>query len=161
MGCHLTVYAVPYETLLAIPGSKDKRLMELIRSDWTHTYHQIDAMIARQNEYQEKDQTKIKFLDVLKQIVYGKPLEGAPGFVYGYAVESLCWALGKPLENDCIPALSSHGADELDTFLKKKKVPVSIEHLGQGVPPFPIPEPDNFPGIGHWKPDEIAKARTC
>jgi hypothetical protein len=159
MSCNLTVYSVPYKTLLAIPGSKDKRLMEKVRAGWTWSYNQIDAMIDRNNEFRdESDRTKLKFLDVLGQILDGKPLKGAEGFVYGYAVESICWALGKQLDNDHLPALDS---EEIDEFLQENKVPVSIEQLGQGEPPFPIPEPDDFPGIGHWKPNEIAKAQKA
>jgi hypothetical protein len=150
MGYTLTVYSVPYQALLAIPGSRDKQVLDQIQVECPFT-KSIDELIDCRNEDTESP-IRIRYLDAVRQILDGRPLEGAPGFVYGYALEGICWSLGSTLSNDAVPGLHF---DELDTFLTESAVPLTILQLTCGGSPFPIPEPDDFPGIGFWTPELI------
>jgi hypothetical protein len=155
MGADLTVYSVPYSALVATPGSKDKRLLELIRADCWFV-QDIDEMIAQQNQdCAEEERIHLTFIDAVEQFLSGQPMEGAPGFVYGYALEAVCWALGSQLDTSPVPAIR-HQA--LDAFLQERGLPLSIGELTAAGPPVAIPEPSGFPSIGFWKPEVVMDA---
>jgi hypothetical protein len=150
MGYALAVYSVPHKALLAVRGSKDKALLDRIWTDCPHT-GPVDELIDGRNARRE-EQIEVKFRDAVRQLLYGGPLEGAPGFVYCYALEGICWALGRWLDNDEVPGFHF---EELDDFLTEQGVPLTIQQLAFGGPPIPLPEPDDFPGIGCWTPELI------
>lgn len=78
--------------------------------------------------------------EALAELIAGKPLRRGCGHVYGYALESLCRALGTPLGpvgTDCLRWL------KLKTPLSKKRSPVKL------------PKIDDFPTISYLEATEL------
>jgi hypothetical protein len=158
MSYSLTVYAVPMPKLLAVSGSRDVELIEQAQA-CSFVADQIDEMIARHNEdSDEEGQITISFADAAAQLVNGEVPPDAPhfaGFVYGYAFEWICAALGQCLDNDHVPGLHFEKVDE---FLEKGRVGLRLLDLTCAGTPLDFPEPDDWPSIGWWSPEQIAKA---
>lgn len=149
MSSSINVYAVSLEDLKPAAGSGDHALIDgATRSrEWfLSTIDDID------------DEAPIPCAQALADIVSGRVTEDAPGYLYGYALEAICGHVGRELPNICGIAGSTQWMEEVDAALKRRGVAVQLSDLLYRGSPVPIPEPDDFPFIGYWTPDEITTA---
>jgi hypothetical protein len=158
MSYGLTVYVVSLPKLRALPGSRDRKLIKRAQAS-SFVADQIDEMVQRHNEdSDEEGQIRVSFADAVAQLVTREVPPDVPhyaGFVYGYAFEAICAGLGDVLDNDSVPGLDF---DELDEFLKSNGVPLEVLELTCGGAPIEVPPADDWPSIGWWSPEQIAKA---
>jgi hypothetical protein len=90
----------------------------------------------------------------VQQVLNGEPLLEDRGSLYGYAVEGLCWAIGTTF---FLP-IGFPTVAYLDRFLNERASPVLLEGLVFSGFPLPIPEPDDFPAAGCWRPEDVITA---
>jgi hypothetical protein len=156
----LTVYAVPTARLLAAPGSRARAILARIRRGY-RLAGEVDRMIEESNALAEEggdeDRIEITFLEAVRRVIHGKPLVGADdSFVYGFAYDAICWALGRELPS----AFPPFDPEDLDGALARQGVPLRVSELCFAGPAFPLPEPGEFPSIGRWSGEQLAAARA-
>src|SRR3954470_13444226 len=103
----LSIYAVPEDRLLAVPGSRDRQLIARIGCGYPFGAY-VDQMIEESNELAEEDgdeeRIEVAFLEAVRRVVDGGRLTGADGsYVSGFAYGALCRAVGRELPCACLP----------------------------------------------------------
>jgi hypothetical protein len=151
MSSTLTVYAIPFERLQRVPGSRDRGLVEAVSAESRGFLAQIDAL-------GDGDEERPRCRDALAQIVEGAALSPHLGYLYGYALEALCAYLGRELPNVSGISGASAWVEKADELLRGRGAPVGLTDLVYGVCPVEIPEPDDYPYIGAWPPHVIPAA---
>jgi hypothetical protein len=153
MSTSVNVYSVPVDQLRALPGSKDKRLLDLLREN-PETFELL------QHDFDDEEEEKPPSgAEAVRQILQGEPLDENFGFVYGYAYESLCGVVGVGVEPTWTGIARFYKwFEEIDQALALLGVPVKIVDLCYRGCLITIPDPDDFPGMGWWTADELAKA---
>ena len=76
----LYVYAVPAARLVAVPGSRDRKLIARIRREYPlagWVERAIQETNERAEEWGEEQRIEITFLEAVRRVVYGEPLVGA------------------------------------------------------------------------------------
>ena len=79
-------------------------------------------------------------------------------YLYGYGLEAICAHIGEELPNICPIARATAWIKGVDALLESKGVSVRLTTLVFGGSPVPIPEPDDYPGIGEWSASEVPAA---
>jgi hypothetical protein len=151
MSSTLNVYAISFERLKRIPGSRDPALVEQVGTEFEDFFARIDKLGDDEDEI-------LSCREAVAQIVNGDPLSPHLGYVYGYALEAICASLGRELPNVAGISGASDWVDEVDETLRSKGVPVELTNLIFGGSPLEIPEPDDYPFIGSWPPSVIPAA---
>jgi hypothetical protein len=151
MSSTFSVYAVPYDRLKRVPGSRDRDLVEAIVGAHEHFFAQIDELADEEDEVPS-------CREALAQIVEGAPLAGHLGYLYGYALEAVCDHLGRELDGVSSISRAAGWIDPVDEFLRDKGVPIALSDLVFGACPVDIPTPDDHPFIGSWPPMVIPAA---
>lgn len=154
MSTAVYVYSVPVERLRAAPGSKDRKLLAATRK-----LEGFFATIDEIAENFEEEERPPKCADAFKRIVNGQLVTGGFPYVYGYAYEALCLALGAETERSWTQIAGSYDwFQEIDKALAILKVELKVTDLVCRGPLIPIPRPDEFPSLGWWTADEVSQA---
>ncbi len=149
MGYPFSAYAVDLKKLAAAAGSKDKKLEAALAKK--HAMHFEDNAESFEDEIEEGAPTLAK---AVGEIIAGTaPKKSKHGFQYGYALELLTMHFGTRIDED---ELGLGCSEAIDPFLKKAKRPDFEKLTKEGVFPFPIPPPSDFPGIGTMNAKDIA-----
>jgi hypothetical protein len=152
-------YAVPAARLLAIPGSRDRKLLARVRKQYPLAGW-VDEQIGECNEtaeeFGEEGRIEVTFPEAVRRIVYGEPLIGADeSFVYGFAYDAICRCLGRELPCAILP----FDFDDLDASLAQLGIPLRVTALCFRGPVFHLPDAGEFPSIGCWTAEEMAAAK--
>jgi hypothetical protein len=154
MSTAVYVYAVPVDRLRAIPGSGDKRLLDA--TEQSTDFLEIDE-IAEDNEDEEGHPPTCA--EAFKQIINGEPYDTRFSYVYGYAYEALCMAIGEATERSWTSIARSYDwFPRIDKALAALGIALKMNDLLYRGALIDIPEPDDFPGLGWWTEAEIARA---
>jgi hypothetical protein len=158
----LTVYAVPLDELARVPGSRDRALIDAVVAESEYSFSQVDEMAERFDEEEDGEENRVPTCRVaLTRLVEGEDLGDVPGhhgYVYGYVLEGVCSHLGEEMENVSAISGSSRWMDGIDRLLAEVEVPLSLVDLVYGGSPIRIPEPDDYPAIGRWSPEQVERA---
>jgi hypothetical protein len=157
MSYDLMPYAVDFGRLRAAVGSGDERLLAELAS--AHA----DEMTRLDRHDEDHDPPIPPAADVLRHLILGEAGDPAAGFKYGYALEWLCEHFGEPLNNSEWSAMRGQWFDTVGEALVAAGVPAtfSVLNLAFRGSPVPIPEPDDFPGIGYFTPEEVPAAAAA
>jgi hypothetical protein len=155
MSTAVHVYSVSANRLRAAPGSQDADLLAALRP-LEGFFATIDQLAERVDEDDERPPT---CATAYRQIVNGEPYADRYGYVYGYAYEGLCLALGAEMERCWIPiAGSSDWFREIDAALAALPVGLKVTDLLYRGSVIALPPPDDFPFLGWWTADEVTAA---
>src|SRR5688572_30061782 len=152
MGSAINVCAVPLGRLREIVGSRDRAVIDAVvegQADFLQSIDDID------------EETEMSCAEAVAERVNGEVSEGGPGYLYGYALEAICWHVGEELPNMGPISGASDWIEEVDGVLEGKGIPVRLSELVYGGSPVEIPEPDDYPGIGEWSAEQVAAARAA
>ena len=149
MSYAINVYAVSVERLKEIAGSRDKAMLDAILAKQASFLSTIDDI---------DDEMEMTCADALSKMINGQISHDDPGYLYGYALESLCAQVGVELPNICPISDVGEWIEEVDAILETGSVPIRVSDLVNSGSPVPIPTPDDFPFIGFWLADEIPAA---
>jgi hypothetical protein len=156
MSTAVYVYSVPADKLRAAPGSKDEELLAAL-SKLNGFFETIDKIADDRD--QDEEEPPPKCATAYRQIVNGESYAVGFGYVYGYAYEGLCLALGAEMERSWIPiARSYEWFPKIDAALAALRINLKITDLLCRGTLIDIPTPDDFPGLGWWNADEVAAA---
>jgi hypothetical protein len=154
MSTSVNIYSVPVAQLRALPGSKDKRLLDLLRENPETFELPLDDF-----EDEDEEEKPPSGPEAVGQILRGEPMDENFGFVYGYAYEALCGVIGVAVEPTWTGiARFCDWFQQIDQTLGLLGVPVKIMDLCYRGCLIDIPRPDDFPGMGWWTAEELAKA---
>jgi hypothetical protein len=157
MSSAVYVYAVAVDRLRAVPGSRDKTLLDAVRQS-TGFLEMVDE-IAEDHEDEEEQQRPPACAEALEQIVNGQPYDARFGYVYGYAYEALCMAIGTETERSWTSIARSYDwFARIDKALAALGISLKVNDLLCRGALIEIPEPDDFPSLGWWTDVEIACA---
>jgi hypothetical protein len=151
MSSTLTVYAISFERLERVPGSRDLALVGAIGTE-------LEDFLARIDELRDDEDETPSCREAVAQIVAGAPLSPHLGYLYGFALEAICAYIGRELPNVSGICGTSAWVDQVDDYLRSEGVPVGLAGLIYGGCPVEIPEPDDYPFIGSWPPQVIPSA---
>jgi hypothetical protein len=154
MSTSVYVYAVPVNRLRSAPGSKDKALATFPKLKGF--FETIDEIAENYEGEEQKPPTCAK---AFSQIVNGEPVNDSFRYVYGYAYEGLCMALGAETERSWTQIARSHNwFKEIDSTLALLRIRLKVTDLIQRGPLIDIPRPEDFPSLGWWTAEEVAEA---
>lgn len=145
-------FAVDFGELKAALGSKDGHLLAQVLANFATDIERMDADDV-ENELPPT-------AEVLRRMIFGEAYheERWVGFKYGYALEYLCWHLGEFLDNSQWSSMHGDWFETVDAALAQAGVSPAVFSTAKLVyrgAPVPIPEPDDFPGIGYLTREEI------
>ena len=161
----VTAIAVDLDKVRSAIGSKDKALLARLKKALGDDLEQIDAMLE---DYADEDEggEPLTTGAALRHMILGEPYRADEGlgFAYGYCFEALCQYYGDVLPNDQWSAMRYQWFDAVQKALERAGVApkqFAIRTLVERGAPVPLPEIDDFPGIGYLTKDEAAKARAA
>jgi hypothetical protein len=167
----LTPIAVDLGQITAALGSRNQSLFDTLVEEFGDDFPQIDDLVpeddddADDNESEEDaDATPAhpSTHDALRQLLFAEPYDPAVAFKYAYALEYVLRHFGDELTNDHWFSMRWDWAETVDQALAAAGVPANtfrvVNHLMTRGAPVPIPEPDDFPAIGHLRRAEIPAA---
>jgi hypothetical protein len=166
MGYILTATAVDLGKVTAAVGSKDMRLLSALVKKFGDDFEQFDEMAADFAD-EEAGGDALTMQGALGQMVMGEEYSEWLGFLYGYALEFICRHFGERLPNEHWSAMPSGSkwAETVDRGLNAAGVPERVlrvgTHLMNRGSPVPIPEIDDFPGIGYLRLNEVRAAQEA
>ena len=149
MSSSINVYAVPVAHLKQVIGSRDQTIIDAIAAAQSRFLASIDDI---------DDEGEIQCAAAVADLVNGTIKEDVSSYLYGYAFEAICAQIGKPLQNICPIAGVSEWIEGVDALLESHGIPVRLATLVFAGSPISIPEPDEYPFIGHWPADKIAES---
>ena len=145
MSTAVYVYSVPVDRLRAAPGSKDEELLAAV-PDLEGFFETIDQIAEDLDEEEERPP---KCAAAYRQIVNGEPYADSFGYVYCYAYEALCMALGAETERSWTQiARSQDWFKEIDAALAALRINLKITDLLYRGALINIPEPADYPALG-------------
>jgi hypothetical protein len=162
MGYILTPIAVDLGQVSGAIGSKNKRLVSALVKKFGDDFDQFDEMAADFGDGEDGGEA-LTMRAALTQMVMGEEYNEELGFMYGYALEFLCRHLGEELPNEAWSAMPSGSAwaEKADKALKAAGVAekvLRVNRLMYRGSPVPLPEVEDFPGIGYMRVNEIGAA---
>lgn len=96
-------------------------------------------------------------LEHARRIVLGQAVAEGSNAKYGYALQLMCDVLGSFQQNDQWSSMRSSWFEEVDKALAGAGCDIELTTtLFYSGPPLTLPEPDDFPGMGHVEPEQIA-----
>ena len=151
-------YLVPADRLLGLIGSGDRQFLAEIAEQQADRIAELDENFDdHRDEDEEDDSARLGTLEAIGEIIDGKPIHEHLGHVYGYAFERICDHLGELLPNSYAGGRSAW-VDRIDAHLGRLGLGLSLTNLIYRGPPTPLPDPDDYPFIGHWTASEVAAA---
>jgi len=147
MGSTLDVYAISLERLTQAAGSGDQSLIAAIKTSQGDFLASVDEI---------NDEAGFTCAEALAELVNGGISQRELGYLYGYAVKAICMHLGKELSGAGPFSRISGWTEEVDASLKAHGIPLAIDDVLYAGSPVRIPEPDDYPFIGHMTPDIVA-----
>lgn len=152
MGYGVMAYAVDIDKLVALCGSGDDRMRRVISGKFRADIYRTNDDLGWSNERGEPS-----VFTAIQHLVMGeeKTLEGA---MYGYAFKVIVTFSGRFLDNGPFyPCSSQYLSDTVDVELRDVGATIRMSDLIFGGAPVSFPAPDDFPAIGHWTADEVAR----
>jgi hypothetical protein len=152
MGNGVMAYAVDIDKLVALCGSQDDRMRRAISGRFRERIYRTNDQLGWSNE---RDEPSV--FTAIKHLIMGeeKTLEGA---MYGYGFEFIVEFSGQFLDNGLFyPCPSRHLSETVDVELADVGATISMIDLIFGGAPVSFPSPDDFPAIGHWTADQVAR----
>src|SRR5262245_8371876 len=161
MGYSLNPLAVDLKKVAGVIGSRNKRLVGTLVKQFGDSFEEIDEMAADFTDEEDGGATTVR--DALTQMVMGQEYNDELGFVYGYALEFICWHFGAILSNESWSAMPSPSkwAGKADKALESVGVDEKTLRLSQLMnrgSPVALPLIEDFPGIGYMTLKEIEAA---
>ena len=96
-------------------------------------------------------------LEHARRIVLGQAVAEGNNAKYGYALQLMCDGIGALQPNDRWSSMRASWFDAVDEALKAAGCPVAlITVLFYNGPPLRLPQPDDFPTVGHVEPERVA-----
>src|SRR3954451_15373640 len=123
MSSTLSVYAISFDRLKEVPGSRNHRLVESISRDLEYFLNQIDEL------RDEEEGVVPTCREAVAQIIEGAPLSPRLGYLYGYALEAICAHLGRELLAVHAIGRAAAWVDGVDDLLQGRGVPVRLSDL--------------------------------
>jgi hypothetical protein len=157
MGYGLTVYTVQLDQLKRAIGSRDAALADAVIEAHRELLEGVDQ-IGAEAEADGSDPVSFTAADAVRHLIDNQVVAGAPGYVYGYALQAICSHLGEEIDSIVPISRVSEWADDVDAALAPSQLGVTLVDLIYGGSPVKIPEPDDWPGIGFWPPEKVAAA---
>jgi hypothetical protein len=155
MSTAVYVYSVPVDKLRSIPGSRDTQLLAAVQEN-TGFFEIVDEIAENRDEDEEPPP---KCAEVVQQIINGEPYNRNFGYVYGYAYEALCMAIGTETKQSWTSISRSYEwFPKIDKALASLGTSLKINDLLCRGSLLEIPQPDDFPSLGWWTAAEIARA---
>jgi hypothetical protein len=151
MSYGLMVYAVDFKTLTDVCGQGDESLFHEI---WRYFSEDID----RCNEAFDLQSLpgNVSLQAALHHLLLGEP-KTLPAYLYGYAFEYVVRFYGKALNNGPFyPCSMEFLMDGMTAEIAESRVNLDLFGLVVG-PPIALPTVDDFPMVGSWSPDLVAK----
>lgn len=152
MSSSINAYAVSLERLMKVLGSRKQAWIDVIVQGHEDFLSQVDDI---------DDEAEFSCADAVAGLIHGELPEDIPGYLCGYALEAICAHVGETLSNICPISGASDWIEEVDSLLEVKGIPVRLNELVYGGSPVPIPSPDDYPFIGHWKVTVLGEAKTA
>ena len=100
-------------------------------------------------------------LDLLGDLIHGRPYDQRAGFAYGYWLKHICEVYGRPLVNNAWMPIRAAYIKLVEVALADAGVPerdLSLDAMLFGDAPVPLPRIDDFPGIGVISADRVPTA---
>jgi hypothetical protein len=158
MSTAVIVYSVAPDQLRTVPGSKNNNLLAATRA-LTGFFKTIDDIAGNRDEGEDKPPACV---EAFTQIVNGEPYSNQFGYVYGYTYEGLCMTIGAETERSWTGiARSRDWFKGIDNALAGLNINLKLTDLLNRGALIPIPEPDDYPGLGWWTAAEVAEAATA
>ena len=152
MGYALSVFLVPSSDILRVPGIPDTDLLDRLLIDVMPDLVSLDEQLCDAG-----DEDDITHEQAFRELFSGNVSAPEYGARYGWAFEKLCQSIGTYLPNNCFSPCKFEWYDQLDRFLATTDIELRFSQLVYNCP-VEIPEPDDFPSIGHWTHEQIAAA---
>jgi len=158
MSTTLTGYAVDFDRLKSIYGGNNERLLEKI-------------LVQRRRDLREMNEGvladgirdgRLTVQQALGDIIAGRITDRKSGAQYHYALEQICQTVGTWFAPSVLSGIA--GSWMFETFgpvLEKKwklKGVLTLQELMEKGPPIPLPEPEDFPAVGSFTPEEVDAA---
>jgi hypothetical protein len=144
MGYGIHVYAVDFDALLALPGSDAGRALA---DRLAPECDEIDGSLGTDPG---------TALGALRELMSGEKLKTSAGPEYAYALELVCRAKGRWLENARWSAMRGSWFDAVDAALAKAGADVKLTSaVFYAGPPIRTPWPDDFPSMGRVQPAAV------
>jgi hypothetical protein len=121
MSMALVAFAVPADLTAQVAGSRSRAVLNRVLRHADH-FASVDGYIREQVADGNKDPDAPTVGAVLKDIVYGRPVDGRWGFQWAEAVEAACAALGERLPNTGFSPMRAAYAGELDAAAERAGV---------------------------------------
>jgi hypothetical protein len=156
MSYGLTLYSVDLDKLGAALGSRDEALHRTICERLHDDLEQLAEWF--EDEIEEGAPAPAEAVGALLR---GEDLEDH-GFMYAYALELIIRHFGRALDNAAFYPCDTEFLEDVDAALAELGAPDELltEDLQFGGLPFELPEPDDFPGAGHWDASLVASAHA-
>ena len=157
MGYGLSIYCAPPEQLQRIVGSRDEALMNEVLSEMADWLTDYDRQMGAPDTDPDAD-PDISHADAVREIFTGDFTNVPRTSRYGWAMEVILAFFGERLSYDGFIPVDTEWYQTLDETLDEHGVAdVRFTKL-IWQSPFKIPEPDDWPCIGHWTESDIAAA---
>lgn len=140
-------YAVDFGELRSLIGSGDEELARRYGEGFAASWPDVEAMLA-----EGSDDGWPTAREVAEHMIMGEPYTESAGFAYGYFLEYLCAERGEALDNSGWDLIDSGFIYDLGATLREAGLHaavLSLPDLAFGAPPVPLPDIDDFPGIGY------------
>ncbi len=147
MSSTITVFAVSLERIKQAVGSQDESLLAQIVTEQDYYLKNTDSIDG---------DCDFKCEDALADIIHGRVTEDMAGYLYGYAFGIICRQLGVELDNIPGIARAATWIERIDASLQEIFSPIQLSDFLYTGCPISIPEPDDYPFIGHLPATRIA-----
>lgn len=154
MATPVNVFALPFDLLRAVPGSRDTELIEAVRSGHTAS----DAEAARREadeECEPGEESEITFMQAVEQFINGEPPGRTHPLVWGAVFYAIVWTMG---DFDDGWAVSWRNLKKLDSLLHDAGSPVGVHELCFRGSYLDLPADDDgrwYGSTGYWTPEEV------
>lgn len=118
MSMALVAFAVPADLSQQVLGSRSRAVLNRVLK-YAGDFSSVDAYIRQQVADGNMDSDAPPVGAVLKDMVYGRAVEGRWGFQWAEAVEAACSALGERLPNTGFSPMRPQGAAYLDSAAER------------------------------------------
>lgn len=151
MGYCISVFLMPRDALAQAMGSRNDQLVSAVKANQAWLLSSADDI---------DDEAQIDCATAVRNLVHGES-DDSPGYLYGYALKALCQQLGRELPEIAAISGAFDWVEEIDAALAERSVPLALSDLIYAGSPVDIPEPEDFPAIGHWQPETITQAHVA
>jgi hypothetical protein len=156
MSYGLTLYSVNLDEVTAALGSRDDALYRTICERF---HDELEALAVWFVE--DIQDGAVEPVEAVGALLRGDEVD-VDGFMYAYALELIICHFGRELDNAAFHPCETEFLEDVDAALAELGAPEELltEGLQYGDLPFELPEPDDFPGFGHWPASLVATAHA-